>query len=207
VGTSVDISYTFEGAEVMFPCCCLAPLTPAAIRYVLVRSLQGVWTDLMFDRGYSDRYEAMATRLQAWTKGMAERRAHRRTMKEREKASRGLEDDEEDEQERKSTFARAAGAKQAKMPVPAPEPVPQPPKPAPAKAKSAAALLDDKSSYSEGKNASEPLLPKTKVIDDDSDDELIKMDTSVAPTGTGHAPGNGCAPAASTRPTRPVRPQ
>ena len=52
VGTQCEISYVFEHAEIMFPCCCLAPLTPSAIRFLLVRSLQRVWTDLMLDRGY-----------------------------------------------------------------------------------------------------------------------------------------------------------
>ena len=56
VGTSVEISYTFEAADIIFPLCCLAPLTPNAIRFILIRSLQAVWTDLMLDRGYGVRF-------------------------------------------------------------------------------------------------------------------------------------------------------
>ena len=55
VGTQCEISYVFEHSEVMIPCCCLAPLTPLAIRFLLVRSLQRIWTDLMLDRGYDVR--------------------------------------------------------------------------------------------------------------------------------------------------------
>ena len=63
VATSVEISYTFEAAEVIFPLCCFEPLAATAIRQILVRSLQAVWTDLMLDRGYPVRSLLLLTPL------------------------------------------------------------------------------------------------------------------------------------------------
>ena len=61
-GTSCEVVYIFEYGEVKFPCCCLAPLTPNAVRWLLTRSLQSTWTQLMLTRGYDVRSRSPSLR-------------------------------------------------------------------------------------------------------------------------------------------------
>jgi hypothetical protein len=171
-GTAIELAYIFEYADIQFPCCCLAPLTPRAIRFVLVRRLKKVWTSLMLTRGYEDRYELMATRLQAWTKGMAERRNHRKKIKEKDKAA-GIDDDDDDDGALpKGKTGEMAPAKTAPS---RPQRAGSPPSDANTKPSRPQRDGADTGGGDGGGSA-------VKIIDDDdSDDELVKMDT-ISPT-------------------------
>ena len=47
-----QVAYTFEKSAVMIPCCCLGPVVPAAMRWMLSRNLAAGLTDAMVDKGY-----------------------------------------------------------------------------------------------------------------------------------------------------------
>ena len=66
-----------------------------------------------------DRYEIMATRLQAWTKGLAERRSHKKKVAAKEKEALGIEggdDEDEDEKKKDASGAVPAGGGGASRP-------------------------------------------------------------------------------------------
>ena len=64
-----------------------------------------------------DRYEIMATRLQAWTKGLAERRSHKKKVAAKEKEALGIEGgDDEDEKKKDASGAVPAGGGGASRP-------------------------------------------------------------------------------------------
>ena len=76
----------------------------------------------MIDRGYANRFELMATRLQTWTKAMAERRNYRLN---------GSDDDRRSDVPRKTTPSRTLRQsctlpQPATLPPPPGTPVPKP---------------------------------------------------------------------------------
>jgi len=171
LGTDIEVTYTFEYATIIFPLCCFAPLVAYGIRYVLVKNLQAAWTDMMLDRGYNDRYEEMATRMQAWTKSMAERRFHRIKVGAATKADN--DDDDDDETPRQTPSKKAASQPPPRHTAPPPRKPPggataAKPKPAP---KAAAKAITT--------------FTRSRVVESDdeseSDDDIKKVDTTISP--------------------------
>jgi hypothetical protein len=92
-GSRVNITYEFEKAHVGAPCCCLAPLLPAALRKLLNGNIRPMWKDQMMERGYPDLAQQAATRMQAACKGFGVRRGEAR----RQLQTLNKTEDEEDD--------------------------------------------------------------------------------------------------------------
>ena len=75
-GTVVRISYEFERLQLPRALCCLSPVGPRVMRYLLTRSLPKQWRASMERRGYTPQLspDEAATKVQAIAKGRSSRR-------------------------------------------------------------------------------------------------------------------------------------